>query len=89
MSSQHLQKEIDAGKEKHEKMKQVIEGSINKALKEFQIQNVQAKSAFDELVKTKVNPNIAKTKDLDDDIDAIRTQIELFKVKFAKTDGFD
>jgi hypothetical protein len=35
MSSQHLQKEIDAGKEKHEKMKQVIEGSINKALKEF------------------------------------------------------
>ena len=30
-----------------------------------------------------------KTKDLDDDIETIRTQIELFKVKFAKTDGFD
>lgn len=42
-------------------MKQAIEGSINKAIKELQKENVQAKSAFDELVKSKVNPILEKT----------------------------
>ena len=56
-------------------MKQVIEGSVNKALKELSVQNVQTKNAFEDLVKTKVDPNIRKAKDLDSDIESMRTQI--------------
>ena len=70
-------------------MKQVIEGSVNKALKELSVQNVQTKNAFEDLVKTKVDPNIRKVKDLDSDIEAMRTQIELFKISVTKAESFD
>ena len=70
-------------------MKQVIEGSVNKALKELSFQNVQTKNAFEDLVKTKVDPNIRKAKDLDSDIEAMRTQIELFKISVTKAESFD
>jgi hypothetical protein len=70
-------------------MKQVIEGSVNKALKELSVQNVQTKNAFEDLVKTKVDPNIRKAKDLDSDIEAMRTQIELFKISVTKAESFD
>ena len=70
-------------------MKQVIEGSVNKALKELSVQNVQTKNAFEDLVKTKVDPNIRKAKDLDSDIEAMRTQIELFKIPITKAESFD